>query len=442
MKLVKLILSILTLSVALAGSRDTLGQIPNFFTGSGSTTSWDDPNNWNYGIVPVNAFTNPQGGWDDPNFCPIPGVVCYPLTPDPNDDFPNGNNNAMFNTDDTSTVIDSSVYAKAYGVRVGLDGASNTLLITGGRLDVGVSPDGMAGNGGAGWHLDVGRGFNRDPNSTPNPLARVIMSGGTVNTNLVKIPEQFVDSDPNVDPVPDPNNNYDTAPISGELIMTGGTMNARKINVGQFVGNGNAVFSGSAVINLFSNVPGNPANGGFLEMKQDWFIGGQPVATTGDAHIDISENAIFTITGHKNELLESPNQDEVDRYQGYVDNGWLTADDGTDVPTIYFDGSSTIKICALDADFDSDCDVDDVDKATWEANYGLGSGALKTEGDANNDGRVDALDFHELQREYGVGIGSGSPLLAVSTVPEPASIWLLAPVGAAASGLRRRTRLK
>ena len=59
--------------------------------------------------------------------------------------------------------------------------------------------------------------------------------------------------------------------------MTGGTLNTRKINVGQFVGHGNAVFSGDAVINIFSNVPGDPANGGFLEMKQDWFISGQPV---------------------------------------------------------------------------------------------------------------------------------------------------------------------
>ena len=151
-------------------------------------------------------------------------------------------------TEGTTTVIDSSVHAKAYGVRVGLDGASNTLLITGGQLDIGIDPTAPANANAVGWFLDVGRGFNKDPNATPNPKATVIMSGGIVNTGLVKIPEQFVDE--TVDPAPDPNNNYNTAPISGEFIMTGGTLNTRKINVGQFVGDGNAVFSGDAVINL------------------------------------------------------------------------------------------------------------------------------------------------------------------------------------------------
>jgi len=405
------------------------GVVPNFFTGNGATTSWDDPNNWSKGLVPVNAHTSPDN-WDDPN------GPFYPFTPDPNDDFPNGNNNAMFPNEGTTTVIDSSVHAKAYGVRVGLDGASNTLLITGGQLDIGIDPSAPPNANAAGWFLDVGRGFNKDPNATPNPKATVIMTGGLVNTGLVKIPEQFVDE--SVDPAPDPNNNYNTAPISGEFIMTGGTLNTRKINVGQFVGDGNAVFSGNAVINIFSNVPGDPGNGGFLEMKQDWFINGQPVAATGDAHIDISDNAIFTITGHMGEVKSIPDQDEVDRYQGYIDNGWLTADDGADVPTIYFDGSSVIKICALDADFDSDCDVDEDDLMTWETGYGIVSGAAKTDGDANNDGVVDGFDFLELQIEFGVGVGSTIPLAAVSTVPEPSSIWLLAIVGAVVSSRRCR----
>ena len=115
-----------------------------------------------------------------------------------------------------------------------------------------------------------------------------------------------------------------------------------------------------------------------------------------------------------------------------------SADEGTDVPTIYFDGSSVIKICALDADFDSDCDVDDDDLTAWETNFGLASGALKTDGDADNEGEVDGFDFLELQIEYGVGVDSGIPRAALGAVPEPATIWLLAIAGAAVSGRRRR----
>lgn len=407
---------------------DALGQVPNFFTGNGATTSWDDPNNWSKGLVPVNATTGP-GNWDDPN------GPFYPFTLDPNDDFPIGNNNAMFNTEGTTTVIDSSVYAKAFGVRVGWQGASNTLMITGGRLDVGVDPNGFVGEEG-GWHLDVGRGWNEfgDPNSVPK--GTVIMTGGTVNTNGLLIPEQFVDE--SVDTAPDPNGNYNTAPITGEFIMSGGVMNARWMNVGQFVADGNAEISGNAVINLKGNVPGDDGNGGHLILNRDWFINGQPVQATGTPSLDISENAIFNIFGSLDEFSSVPKQEDVDRYEGYINDGWLTADDGTDVPTIYFDGSSIIKICALDADFDSDCDVDNDDLATWEAGYGLDGGAVKTDGDANNDGVVDGLDFLEWQIEYGVGIDPVAPLAAAAAVPEPASILLFAGLSTAICMRRRR----
>ena len=408
-------------------------QVPNYFTGNGATNSWDDPNNWSYGIVPVNAFTNPQGGWDDPNFCPIPGVVCYPLTPDPNDDYPNGNNNTMFQTNDTTILVDSSVYAKSYGVRVGNGGATNTLHITGGRLDVGVNPDGTAGNGGAGWHLQVGRGypgFGGGP-INPDPLATVLMSGGVINTNGLLIPEQFVDNS-----LPDPT---DSAPLNGELIMSGGTINARWMNLGQLKGNGSAELSGNAVINIAGNVVGDPSNGGHLSFNRDWYLNGQPVPSSGEVSLDIRDNAIINIYGHLSELIPSPDASEITRYQSHIDAGELTADNGNDEPTLYLNqAEGVLKICALDADFDSDCDVDDVDKATWETNYGLGSGALKTDGDANNDGRVDGLDFLELQREYGVGVDSGASLATAATVPEPASVWMLAIMGTVTCLLHRR----
>jgi len=425
----KSLIPIVLFTVFAVSPLDAQGQaIPNFFNGNGATTSWDDPNNWSKGVVPVNAFTHPDN-WDDPD------GPFYPFTPDPNDDFPIGNNNAMFNTEGTTTVISNGTHAKAFGVRVGLDGASNTLLITGGQLDVGVDPNGQVGPEG-GWHLDVGRGFNMDPNATPNPTATVIMTGGTVRTNGLLIPEQFVDD--SVDFGPDPNNNYNTEPIFGEFLMSGGVMNARWMNVGQFVADGNAEISGDAVINLKGNVPGDAGNGGHLILNRDWFISGQPVQATGTPSLDISENAIFNIFGSLDELSSVPKQADVDRYQTYIDDGWLTADGDTDDPTIYFDGSSIIKICALDADFDSDCDVDGDDLATWEAGYGLASGALKTDGDANNDGVVDGFDFLEWQIEYGVGVDSGAPLAAAAAVPEPSSILLFATLSTAICLGRRK----
>lgn len=369
----------------------------NDWLGAGSDNLWTSADNWSEGFPPPNATSHPQFGWDDP------AGPFYPLTPDTNDDCPAFCNAAHLSVDGTTTLIDDTVIdATAYGLYVGFDGANNQLEMTGGSLTVGH------------WHLDVGRGFN--VNANPDPTATFVMTDGTIDTQLVKIPEQFVDSS-QADP-------YDTAPITGEMYMSGGVINARKINVGQFVGDGRAEFSGTALVNLIPNVPGDPGNGGHLEMRQDWFINGQPIATISDAHIDVRDNALINIFGHINSLRTTPDESEVARYQGYVDDGWLTADEGTDVPTIYL-GDGMIKICALDADFDGDCDTDTDDLATWQANYGMTgiAGELKTIGDAGNDGDVDGADFLELQIEFGVGV---DPPPAVTTIPEPATLPLAA----------------
>jgi len=408
--------------------RGQAGVVPNFFTGNGATTSWDDPNNWSKGLVPVNAHTFP-GDWDDPN------GPFYPFTPDPNDDFPNGNNNTMFQTDGTTILVDSSVYAKSYGVRVGNGGAINTLLVTGGRLDIGIDPNAPANANAVGWHLQVGRGypgFEGGP-INPNPLATVQMSGGVINTNGLLIPEQFVDHS-----LPDPT---DSAPLNGELIMSGGTINARWMNLGQLKGNGSAELSGDAVINIAVNVAGDPSNGGHLSFNRDWFLNGQPVPSSGEVSLDIRDNAIIKIYGHLSPSKPDPDASEIARYQSHIDSGELTADNGTDVPTLFL-GTDVLKICALDADFDSDCDVDGDDLTTWQNGYGIASGAAKTDGDANNDGVVDGFDFLEWQIEYGVGVDAVNPfpLASAAVVPEPASIWLLVACGAATSSRRRRNR--
>ena len=252
----------ITLCILLAISLNSANGANNW-TGAASDDLWTNSENWSEGFPPPNSTNHPAFGWDDPS------QPFYPLTPDTEDDYPLFSNAAHLSANGTTTLIDDSVTnAAAYGLYVGFDGANNLLKMTGGFLSVGE------------WHLDIGRGFNRFNN--PTPTARMIMTGGQIDTALVKIPEQFVDGSHD--------NPYDTAPIRGEFTMTGGLLNARKINVGQFVGDGSATFSGNAVVNLIPNVPGDPGNGGHLEMKQNWYIAGQPVETVSDAHIDISEN--------------------------------------------------------------------------------------------------------------------------------------------------------
>lgn len=391
----------LTASIMASSSRAA-----NRWIAGGATNLWTDVDNWSEGVAPPDATTNPNA-WDDHEF------FGFELTPnDPTDDFPRFVNEAQLTEEGTTTLIDDSVVAETFGLYVGLNGATNELEMTGGTLEVG------------GWHLNIGRVFNKS--GDPNAKATFNMSGGTVNTGLVKIPEQFVDNS-----LADPGA---SAPLNGELIMTGGTLNTVFMNVGQLEGNGTVELSGSAELNL---VTGDLDGGGFFRFNGDWNVGGVPRAGTGTVNVDVSENAIIEVFGHIDMFITTPDESEVARYQGYVDSGELTADEGTDDPTIYL-GADSIKICALDADFDGDCDTDADDFATWEANYGMTgvAGDLKAIGDADNDGDVDGADFLELQKEYGVG--TASPLAGVATVPEPASIGLLALAGAAASTCRLR----
>lgn len=394
----------------------------NFWTSAGSDNLWTNPDNWSLGLVPINDWVNPNA-WDDHDF------YGFELSPgDTSDDGPRFNNNAMLTDDGATTnqidvLIDSSIHAKAYGVRVGRLGSNATLEITGGILDIGGGAPGEGGRFGR-WHLDIGRGFNQT--GDPNTKQRVVMTGGTVNTNGLLIPEQFVDD--SLFDANDPLAIGNSAPLNGELIMSGGTMNARWMNLGQLKGNGMAKFSGDSVVNLVNNVVGQPANGGHFEFNREWNVAGTKVDGTGTVSMDISDNAVINVFGHRDDGVVDPDASEVARYQGYIDSGELTADDGTDVPTIYHNmDDGLIKVCALDADFDSDCDTDEDDLTTWLANYGMTgiAGELKEIGDADNDGDVDGADFLELQIEFGAGVSNDAPVFLVA-VPEPTSLGLLA----------------
>ena len=385
-----LVLSIL-LGVALPA------QGANQWTGEGDTNLWTDPANWSEGVPPPDATSHPNFGWDDPT------GVFYPLTPDTSDDFPLFVNEAQLTNQGTTTLIDDSVTAaEAYGLYVGFDGATNELEMTGGSLKVGE------------WHINVGRGFNRTDN--PDPVATFRMSGGAIETGIVKVPEQFVDRSQQ-----DP---YDSAPLHGEFFMSGGVLNARKLNVGQLTGSGEAWFSGDAVVNLVPNVPGDPGNGGFLEMKQDWFVDGLPVPTVADAHIDISGGAIINISGHMNRTLTVPDAAEVTRYQSYVDAGWLTAWQGAAEPVIALvDQVITISAPAIPGDYNADGITSALDYAVWRDNLGVETTLPSQNPTAQTPNLVDQEDYDYWKTHFGA-TPEGLTSSTGQSVPEPTGVGL------------------
>lgn len=89
-----------------------------------------------------------------------------------------------------------------------------------------------------------------------------------------------------------------------------------------------------------------------------------------------------------------------------------------------------------DADFDADNDVDGRDYLTWQSNVGFtGPFDLQPFGDATGDDVIDGLDLQVWQDQY----GGGSALLAVSALPEPTSLVLLALGSMAMIGRRHRS---
>lgn len=90
----------------------------------------------------------------------------------------------------------------------------------------------------------------------------------------------------------------------------------------------------------------------------------------------------------------------------------------------------------LEADFNKDGQVNGVDLSTWSTNFGLASGAVKNQGDADLDGDVDGGDWLVWQRQRG-SLPAG--LVASALVPEPGA-GVMALVGLAAWGRRGRRR--
>ena len=99
---------------------------------------------------------------------------------------------------------------------------------------------------------------------------------------------------------------------------------------------------------------------------------------------------------------------------------------GPDGDTLYITAGNALYSILLDvpdlpsADFDIDGDVDGQDFLAWQRNFGIASGAEKSQGDANNDGSVNGSDLEVWQEQY----GTNEALQALS-VPEPATFGLL-----------------
>jgi len=74
----------------------------------------------------------------------------------------------------------------------------------------------------------------------------------------------------------------------------------------------------------------------------------------------------------------------------------------------------------LDADFDTDGDVDNFDLIKWEGDFGVNNGS-----DADVDGDSDGRDFLIWQRQQGVIVGTASALGSSVAVPEPSSLVLM-----------------
>ena len=99
---------------------------------------------------------------------------------------------------------------------------------------------------------------------------------------------------------------------------------------------------------------------------------------------------------------------------------------GPDGDTLYVTAGNALYSVLLNipdppsADFDNDGDVDGQDFLMWQRNYGIESGAEKSQGDADNDGSVSAADLAVWQNQYGT-----QEMLQSLGVPEPATLGLV-----------------
>ncbi len=103
-------------------------------------------------------------------------------------------------------------------------------------------------------------------------------------------------------------------------------------------------------------------------------------------------------------------------------------DEGYAFDNLLIEGTTFVEFLA--ADFNQDGNVDELDLAQWQGDYGMGAGS-----DADGDGDTDGADFLVWQRQFGQ---STLPMLAsAGAVPEPMGVVLLSLAGLLCVNRRR-----
>jgi hypothetical protein len=71
----------------------------------------------------------------------------------------------------------------------------------------------------------------------------------------------------------------------------------------------------------------------------------------------------------------------------------------------------------VSADFVTDGVIDGLDFLAWQRGFGTTSGAVRADGDADNDHDVDSSDLAVWTAAFGPAVASAAPLAAVNTAP-------------------------
>ncbi|MCG8448932.1 MAG: hypothetical protein MI725_05050 [Pirellulales bacterium] len=90
--------------------------------------------------------------------------------------------------------------------------------------------------------------------------------------------------------------------------------------------------------------------------------------------------------------------------------------------TAAFPVNPQAAVAPLTADFNNDNQVDGADFLVWQRGFGIMHGALPSQGDADDNGAVNALDLQAWAMQYGSGTPIGFLGATTLTVPEPTTI--------------------